>query len=198
MSQTIFIVIIAVMFLIITITWIPWRDLFEKLYGNNPLRAKVYVEAGEQITFCNGSYMGSTETGVLYEYKYKTVKYTVYVPCEYPYKYILGRRQIRVILGHADASPLAGESETQINISGDLLDLILRARVGAEIVSAIFGKAINYMMIAIFVGILIFGGYFIYKNVLNKDTGQTPPTQSQNIPPPSDIEDMLKDEGAIK
>jgi len=180
MPAVAFYVLIGILCALIAFTWIPWRDIFEKLYGNNPLKAKVYVESGEQIVVCNGEYTGDTPDGMLYYYKYKGLKGTVFVPWDYPYRYIYGRRQIRVIWGHADASPLGGMTETRLpQVTTVMLNNILSARIGAELVKGIFGKAVNWMMIIIIIGALIFGGIFFYNNIVEKSVDNNPQQTEQ-------------------
>lgn len=221
MNYTIMWIMIAFMVVLFFLTIfliVPWREIFEKMYGNNPLKAKVYVEAGEQINFSNGSYYGSTEQGVLYTYKYKGIRYCVHVPDNYPFRFVMGRRKIRVEFGHADPSPhgvngkyshkvetleasALGESvNTKLPISGDALEKILRARVGAELVSSVFGKAVNWVMLVVVFACIVGGGFFIYKNMV---ADKTPPpvqtnTPGQTINPNAGIEEKLIEEGAIK
>lgn len=152
-----------ILLLLLIFTWVPWRDVFEKLYGNNPYKAKVYVEAGEQITICKGKYYGDGKRGIFYTYKFKGIWQNVIVPDGYPFRYILGCRQIRVILGQPSAAPLGGMQSNRLNISASQLDQIFKAHIGTELARTIFGKAINVMTILIIIGVIAFAAYFLYK-----------------------------------
>jgi len=187
MSATIFYIIIALLMIVMSSTWIPWRRLFEKLYGNNPLKGKVYIEAGEQISVCNGNYAGSVlgknAGGLLYYYKYEGLRATVFVPFTYPYRYVFGRRQIRVIWGQSNAAPLGGMSEAKLGISGDMLDDILRARIGSELVKSIFGKSVKWMTILLLVGALVIASVFMYNNFIKTPDIVPVNTPDQTSPP---------------
>lgn len=164
------------------ITWTPWRSIFEKIFGNNPTRAKVYVEIGEQDELCKGKLIRETPKGFVYRYKCFGVSYSVIVPFDYPYRYVLGCRKIRVIFGHATAAPLGGMATTSVKVSGADLDLILQSKIGAELVKTIFGKAINYLTILIILGVLIFAGYFMMKQFGIIGTPGQPGQPAQQTP----------------
>jgi len=181
MPAVVFFIIIIVLVLIMTVTWIPWRNVFISIWGNNPLKAKIYIESGEQIDICNGKYAGDTKDGLLYEYKYKKLSAVVFVPFRYPYRYIFGRRKVRVIWGQAHAAPLGGMTQSSVGMTGVTLDNILRARIGAELVKSVFGKAINYMLIMIIIGAFIIGGIFMYNKYI-KSPEVSEPAPAQGTP----------------
>lgn len=154
-----------ILFLGLILTWMPWRSIFERLWGNNPKRAKVYVEAGEQIELCKGKMSTEAPVGARYTYKCFGEWCTVIVPQKYPYRYILGCRQIRVIYGQSTAAPLGGMTDTDIAVSGETLDAIFRAHIGSDLAKTIFGKAVNYMMILMIIGGVLVVGYFLFKQL---------------------------------
>lgn len=171
-----------ILFALLVITWIPWRDVFEKLWGNNPLRAKVYVEAGEQITICKGKYYTDTPKGLIYQYKYMKIKQAVLVGRNYPYRYILGCRQIRVQAGQGTASPLGGMTEKECVVTAGTLNAVLEAHIGKELVTTIFGKAINIMMIIIVAAGIMLIGYFMFKQFIAPGDIQPPVAEQQYTP----------------
>ena len=161
-----FYIILAFMLVVLTLTWIPWRDIFEKLWGNNPRRAKVYVEAGEQVTICRGSLRGDCPKGFVYRFKYFGVWNSIIVPVKYPYRYILGCRQIRVIIGMPVAQPLGGMMLNELRVSSTALDAIFKAHIGSDLARTIFGKAFNWMMLLIVGVVLILGGYMVARQFI--------------------------------
>ncbi|GAH37491.1 unnamed protein product, partial [marine sediment metagenome] len=172
------------LFVLLVITWVPWRGIFEKLWGNNPLRGKIYVEAGEQITICKGKYYTDTPKGLIYQYKYFKMGQSVIVPFDYPYRYILGCRQIRVMAGQGAAAPLGGMSDKQCVVSGGTLNAVLEAHIGTELARTIFGKTMNIMMIVIIAAGIMFVGYFLFKQFMTPTPGAIqPPAQEQQLTP---------------
>lgn len=171
-----------ILFFLLVITWMPWRNIFEKLWGNNPLRAKIYVEAGEQITICKGRYYTDTPKGIIYQYKYMKMKQAVIVKFDYPYRYILGCRQIRVQAGQGTASPLGDMSVKQCVVTASTLNAVLEAHIGKELVTTIFGKAVSIMMIIIIAGGIMLIGYFLFKQFIAPGD-ISPPVQEQQYTP---------------
>lgn len=168
--------------LMLLATWVPWRNIFEKIYGNNPYKAKVYVEAGEQITICKGKYYGDYSKGILYRFKYMGAWNTVIVPAKYPYRYLLGCRQIRVLIGQPVAAPLGGMIASDIKVSSSTLDDIFNAQIGKELAKSIFGKAMNIMTILIIVAVAIFACYFLYKQTQPGGMFNNQPISEQTAP----------------
>lgn len=171
-----------ILFVLLIVSWMPWRDIFEKIWGNNPNRAKVYVEYGEQTILCKGRKVQGTERTARYRFKCLGVWRTVLVPKSYPMKYLLGSRMIRVVGDASSPSDLGGVTKTSIAVSGDMLDDVFRANIGANLIRTIFGKAIGVMTILIVIGILVFAGYFMYNNILKKQSGQPQPQQGIEQP----------------
>ena len=173
---------------------VNWRGVFNKVYGNNPLRAKVYIEIGESIEFVNGSYYGAAFNYAIYSYKFHGREYSVIVPDNYPYRYVVGRRKIRVIFGQSTAAPLGGVNASDIKMSGDTLNLVLRSRIGSELVRSVFGKAINYMVVLVGVAVIGIAGYYVYTNVIKPSMPSENVTQVQKT---QSIEDVLKQQGVV-
>lgn len=165
--------------------FINWREVFEKIWGNNPTKAKVYVEAGEQITICKGVQFGDSSRGVVYRYQYFKIWQSVIVPLDYPYRYVLGRRQIRVLVGQPEAAPLGDFVTSSLPVSSGTLDAIFRANIGLQLAKTIFGKSANYMKMIIVVAIVIVAGYFLYQNMMPKQVpGQVPGIEEPLLPAP--------------
>lgn len=190
----IFYIIILLLGVGLLLSAINWRGMFNKIYGNNPLRAKVYIEIGESIEYVNGVYSCAALNYAIYSYKYHGREYSVIVPDNYPYRYVVGRRKIRVIFGQSTAAPLGGVNSSDIKMSGDTLNLILRSRIGSELVRSVFGKAINYMVVLVGVAVIGIAGYYVYTNVIKPSMPSENVTQVQKT---QSIEDVLKQQGAV-
>ena len=165
---------------LLIITWVPWRTIFERIWGNNPNRAKVYVESGEQIQLCKGKRVEDSTKGFRYRYKCYGEMQTVIVPKKYPYRYILGCRQIRVIHGNSTAAPLGGMVDSDVAVSGATLDAIFRAHIGSDLAKTIFGRTVNFMMILLIIGGVLVVVYFVFKQM----NPVTPPVQPPAIEQP--------------
>lgn len=185
MSMNVLMIILSVMIILLIMTWIPFRSIFEHFYGNNPLKAKIYVAVGENEDICKGKYDHDSNHGWVYRYKWHGVYSTVVVPRSYPYVYVLGCRKIRVMAGHATCAPLGGMPSEYWSLSGSQLDDVLRAHIGKDLANTIFGKAVNYMMILIVIGVALFGAYFLLKQsgvIGGPSVPVQPDTPSQTVP----------------
>lgn len=163
---------------------IPWRFMFERLWGNNPDKASVEVEYGDQVIPCKGKKIANETTPAVttYQYKCRGEMRTVMVEAKYPYRYIMGRRQVRVIGENSEAAPLGDYKSPGTSVSGQMLNIVLQANIGSSLVKSIFGKAISIMTILIILGILAFGGYYVYRNVLQPNQENAPAAQQAPAP----------------
>lgn len=193
MSILITITPIILLFVII-LMWIPWRSLFFKMWGDKPDRAKIYVEYGEHVEVCKGYLLTESPKGLIYSYKVYGRNYSVLVPRNYPYRFIFGSREIRVLFGDTVALPLVmanGQPAKLPDVSPRLLDSVLKSHIGRDLVNTVFGKAVSLFMIFVILAILTVGGYYVYRNYLNpagSNTGipaQTiTPDQAKDLPIP--------------
>ena len=166
-----------IMLILLVAVWIDWRKLFEKIWGDNPYKARVYVIAGDKEYPCKGNYAGSTARTILYRYKFNKIWHRVIVKDTYPFIYIQGFRKVRVMIGQSYAAPLEGYHEPECKVGGATLNDVMEAHIGSDLAKTIFGKAINFMTIIIVLAVLFFGGYFMYKNVLSPNVTPTQPNQ---------------------
>lgn len=174
-----------VLLLLLVAVWVPWRTIFEKIFGNNPYKARVYVEAGEEIKICMGRYFSDSPRGVVYSYKYQGIRQKIIVPSDYPYKFILGTRQIRAIIGNPVAQPLGGYQPSRLTLGPADLNKVFEAHIAADLAKTIFGKAVNIMAILIIIGALVLAGVFFYKQMqvggmfYHEPAAQTAPVQPE-------------------
>lgn len=184
MLYTLLYVIPFILLFLLIIAWVPWRGIFDKLWGNNPFKARVYVEAGEQTTICKGRLQADSPAGLVYAYKYFKRDLSVLVKYNYPYRYILGWRKIRVIAGQGVAAPLEGMAPETCIVSASTLNAVIEAHIGTELARTIFGKTLNIMMIIIMVAGIGLVGYFFMKQFMAPSPGTVqPPAQEQQLTP---------------
>lgn len=184
----IIVIILFVLLFVLIISIIPYRRLFERFFGNNPYKAKIYVEAGEQVKVCKGKYFADSPDGTVYNYKYFGVSQSVIVPLGYPFRYLEGKRQIRVLAGQTVANKYADGDKPALKVGSSQLNNIFKAHMAEDLAKSIFGKAINMMTILIIIGGVIFGIFFIVKQMqpggaLAPQTTQ-PPAVTQPVNPP--------------
>lgn len=164
--------------LLLVVSWVPWRDVFERVWGNNPNKAKIYVEYGEQTVLCKGRKVKGNYNIQKYQFKCQGVKRIVLVRKSYPYRYLMGARMIRVVGDALSAAPLGALIDTnQTVINGEMLNEVIEANIGASLVNSIFGKVVSIMQILVILGVLVLGGYFVYNNMIRKTV---PPAQQTN------------------
>ena len=185
MVMTIMYVGFAIILLILIASWIPWRTIFDKVWGNNPTKAKVYVEAGEQIILCQGRLSGDCPQGNVYRFKYFGKWQSVIVPEKYPFRYILGCRQIRLKVGDSVASPLGDMTSSSTRVSSSTLDAIFRAHIGKDLAQTVFGKTFNWMIIIIAVVGIVAVGFFLFRQFIATDI----PVQPAGIEEPAPIQE---------
>lgn len=205
---------------------IDWRKIAAKWVANNPARARVYVAAGEQIDTVDGKLYYPGVKGAIYTYRWRKIRLAVYVPCDYPYKYLStsGRRMINVYAGNGaavsviskkinegkdstiskeyeaklarenSAAPLDWKIKTdQVNVNAHDLNSVIRSNIGAELVSSLFGRHVNWVMTIVILAAVLVGGFILIKNNLYPDN---PPAQEQ--PSPETVEEALRREGVIE
>ena len=156
----------------ILINVVDWRKLIEKRFINDPDKARVYVEAGEYVSPVNGRIQYSGTKGAMYEYSYGGLDLVVAVPVSYPYKFIRGRRMIRVRLGEMTAR---GWAETQDSKDGVVsVSALVRSHLIVELVKSMTDKGkIGWLKWALIIGGVAVVGYFLYTNMsgANETTG---------------------------
>lgn len=143
---------------------IDWRKIFERLFGNNPMKARVYVETDEQVEVMNGKMVYSGTKGMMYQYHWQKENCVVCVPFDYPYKYLNGRRMIRVRCGEVsprawDGKPLASEGVFSVSA------LVYSHLVREAVMAMTSKKQTPWLWIMIISGVLL-AGYILYTYVL--------------------------------
>jgi hypothetical protein len=183
MNTTLIIVITIISLLLVTvgiIKMIPWRDLFEKYFGNNPEKARVFIEIGEEVKPVNGELSHAGINGDMYRYKYRKLIFTVDVPADYPYKFLHGRRLIRVNYGEVVAKRFDEKTDGQGGAYD--VDILLRSQIAVQLVKSVSGsKAIPWLIIGIAAVVLV-AGYFVVKNMTGSNKVPVPPTPTPTLP----------------
>jgi len=174
---------------------IDWYKVFQKYYGDNPIKARVYVEYGEKTDPVEGKLYGVLENSAIYEYTWAGVKQMVVVKHDYPWRFIYGRRIIRVLPGKAFSQPIKNLG-TQVlvaepfdqGVSPDLggareLDVTIRGQTQIELVKSIKGrKSVNFAVGMVVIVAVVVGVYFFWQN-MNKE---------EPLPPQPSIEEMIE------
>lgn len=183
MNSMLYILNIAGVFLIIiaVILQLPWRKYLEKKFGDNPLRARVYVMVGNKEFPVNGEFKKAVKDGLIYEYKWEKKSRSVVLPKDYPVIYVAGsgRRKIRVMAGQLVALPITGENPV---IFGQIeYDTLTRSGIAVDVVNSLTGKkSVNWLIMIIIIAVAA-GGYLIFKN-MSKPASEPLPTANQSMP----------------
>jgi hypothetical protein len=82
---------------------IDWYKVFDRKYGYNPLRGRLYLENGDNINILDAKRIHSGTEGDIYEYRWENERLTVCLPPDYPHKNVKGWRLIRAVAGEAAA-----------------------------------------------------------------------------------------------
>src|SRR4030042_5037590 len=82
------------------LTNIDWYKLFYRKWGNDPMKAKVYVDYGENEMFYDGYYLYVDNYAIYYEYYIDKARYVVRVPIAWEWVFVSGRRKVLVDCGN--------------------------------------------------------------------------------------------------
>lgn len=101
----------VVVVIIIVVGRIDWYKFFEKRYGYNPARAKVYLKCDKAINIVHGKLDHSdAEKGDIYLYEFQKQKLSVCLPPGYPHENILGYRRVEQVFGESVARYFRSEN----------------------------------------------------------------------------------------
>lgn len=183
MNSMIYILNIAGVFLIVVavILQLPWRKWLEKKFGDNPLKARVYVTVGNKEFPANGELKKIGLKWLEYHYKWENKMRIVIVPKEYPVIYVAGsgRRKIRVMAGELTAVPCDGTNSV---VFGQVeYETLVKSGIAVEVVNSLTGKKAVSWVILIVIVVIAVGGYMLFKN-MNKSPEIPLPTANQSIP----------------
>lgn len=167
---------------------IDWFSVFNKFYGNDPKKGKIYVDYGENEIFYDGDYIFSDDTWLYYEYKVGHFWFTVAVPIDWKFLFIRGRRKILVDFGSEFAKPLDADDKIPPTMGALLLTASIQKKLAVDMVNSIEshkGWKIGMLLIAV---AIIAVGVIYWKTHSEKPV--TPPENnqpaiSQNITAPT-------------
>lgn len=143
-----------------------WQKEFEKRWGNQPSKARIYIEADEQVVSLAGKMLYTGTKGVIYGYKWDKVECVVCVPFNYPYKFIRGKRMIRVVAGEASARVW---DETQLSKDGVFsVSALVQSHLVRELVKSMSGGGLvlNWKMWLLIAGGVAVAGYVVYSMLI--------------------------------
>ena len=153
---------LVVIFVVVMLAgFVDWQKEFEKRWGNNPAKARIYIEADEQVVTVDGKMFYTGTKGVIYEYKWDKVDCVVCVPFDYPYKFIRGKRMIRVVAGEASARYW---DKQQLSVDGVYsVSALVRSHLVRELVKSMSGGSeLNWKLWLLIIGGVLVGGFVIY------------------------------------
>lgn len=184
---------------------VDWYGFFEKRWGNDPTKCKVYVESGNTQKFYDGIYAYVDDSYIYYEYKIDGVKqkWAVAVPQTWTPVFVRGRVKVVVNFGEGIAKPESGESIAKIG--AEQLKASLEGKIGVELVRSIKQRATYKMTTFLLIGAVLVGAIFMYNNYRKDQAAKQQETQQvqqennpervieEEKPIEKAIEDSLKD-----
>lgn len=186
-------VTIGLLVVSLLIGFIPWRKIGESIFANDPTKAYLYIEFGDEGMDCvEAKYFYSNEKGLKYSYKWRGNDLVVAVPVHYCFRWLHGRRCLRLAHpGDAWASPLGVLSVPKdIQKSAFDLNALVRGHVAVELVRSVYGSSKVSIVVIVIIAIALLAGYFIYQNEGLPGIGSNPPAQQQKVPKPPVIDDV--------
>ncbi len=183
------IVTIIILFIIIVIRQIDWRQKAVEWVGNNPARAQVYVHAGHTSQTVQGTrvFQGTTKCMVheveewheVSVYRYQLVKdYHLLIFVDdttYDYDYIRGRRILGVNDGVLVPNPLGNSDETMRGKYREgILDLSMLhdSQVEVQALKSLKSNRLTNWMIYGLVLLVVAGGIYYYISNNSKQAAQ--------------------------
>lgn len=167
--------------------WIDWYKVFKHFYGNNPLKAKIYLKIGETEEVIEGKYSYVDDKYIFYSYDFGKRGHTVAVSLNYPYIYVFGKRKILVDFGKGVAKPLSGIVKT--TIGSETLNDSVNGALATKVVNSIQSRGfkVQFQHILLIIAVLI-GAFLFYRHYQEQESSKVPagPGYSQE-----QIEEMM-------
>lgn len=176
---------------------VDWYNVFYKRYGNDPNKAKVYVDFGDNELFYDGWFVFNDEKFYYYAYDIGHRHYTAIVPAGWKEVFIRGRRKISVDFGIEMAKPLITDDRIPALMGAELLNKSMQKYLAVAMVNSLESRKGIKIGIFVLIIVVVIGGFLIYRN-MNKSEPVTPPAVTQNQTQPQTqktIEQQLKEPG---
>lgn len=182
---------------------LDWYAIFSHFYGNNPEKAKVYVDFGENEEFYEGEFLTLDEDYYYFRYKVNKSYHSVMRPVNYKDVFVRGRLKVLVDYGSEFAKPLCVDDVSVLNglkISSLQLDALLKPKLAIDMLNAISsrkGIGLGFIMTVLLVAVIALGVIYymhthqskpmipISNNVTNNITGGQPANNGTLIIVPS-------------
>jgi hypothetical protein len=183
---------IAILLMVIgVLRMLDWYAIFNRFYGNNPHKGKIYVDFGENEQYCDGELVGSDDRFLFYNYQMGNREFTVAVPYQYQYIFVRGRRKICVDYGNEFAKPIT-YADARVSIAlqpqngASVLNASIKKKLAVDMVNSVESrKGIKLSLIIILLAVAI-GGFIIYRTMIQKpETNQ--PVENNNPAPTQTI-----------
>lgn len=135
---------------------IDWFSVFNKFYGNDPRKGKIYVDFGENELFYEGKYLYSDDKWLYYDYEVGKQDFTVAVPMGWKFVFVRGRRKILVDFGNEFAKPLCHSDRIPSIMGAPLLNVSIQKKLAVDMVNSIESrKGLKLGMILIAIAIIL-------------------------------------------
>lgn len=175
---------------------VDWYSVFASRYGNNPLKAKVYVDYGQNEVFYDGWYIGSDDKWFFYEYVIEKRLHTVLVPVTWlpNFTFVRGRVKICVDFGNEYAKPLVAGDMYPSSMGSETLNTMIDKRLALEMAKSIKSRKGMNIGLFIIVAVVVVGGFLFWRSQSSKPA-EIPPSINPPITttiPAGDIDDIDK------
>ena len=168
---------------------VDWYSVFASRYGNDPTKAKVYVDYGENEVFYDGWYVGNDDQWFYYDYFINKTRHTAIVPIGWSMIFVRGRRKICVDFGDEWAKPLLAGDAYPATMGSETLNKAIDKRLALEMIKSIKSrKGVSIGMWLVILAVVAVGLFF-WKPWQSKTVQPVPVTQNQTQvqPTPSPI-----------
>jgi hypothetical protein len=164
---------------------VDWFNFFNKFYGNDPEKGKIYVDFGENELFYDGYYLYSDDVFMYYNYDIGKHNFTVRVPIRWHYVFVRGRRKICVDFGHENAKPLYTGDAYMSTMGAELLNKSIDKRLAVAMVNSLESRKGFKIGMILIIAVIVIGGILWWRSQSKPETPVTPvPTEQQQTQQP--------------
>ncbi len=171
---------------------VDWFNVFNKFYGNDPRKGKIYVDFGENELFYDGIYLYSDDKWLYYDYEIGKNDFTVAVPVGWEFVFVRGRRKILVDFGSEHAKPLSGKDKIPSAMGAALLNASIKKKLAVDMVNSIEShKGLKMGMVLLVVALLAVAMVWWWQSSKEKPVMTNEPVTTQNVTSQNTPEEQL-------
>ena len=160
---------------------IDWFNFFNKRYGNDTEKGKVYVDFGENELFYDAVYLYSDNKYLYYDYDIGKHNFTVRVPMDWKFIFVRGRRKICVDFGHENAKPLDAGDAYPDTIGAELLNKSIDKRLAVAMVNSLESRKGFKLGMLLIIAVIVVAGILWWKNSSKPEVPVVPPAVTQPV-----------------